>query len=96
MALPFMIRRVELRNYRSIEHCDVELGPLMFLVGPNASGKSNFLDALRFVADCLNTSVSTALRSRGGFKEVCRQSLECRENSSERFRRLQSSLASPV
>ena len=72
MALPFMIRRVELRNYRSIEHCDVELGPLMFLVGPNASGKSNFLDALRFVADCLNTSVEQALRSRGGFRWVCR------------------------
>ncbi len=72
MALPFMIRRVELRNYRSIEHCDVELGPLMFLVGPNASGKSNFLDALRFVADCLNTSVDQALRSRGGFRSVCR------------------------
>jgi len=72
MALPFMIRRVELRNYRSIEHCDVELGPLMFLVGPNASGKSNFLDALRFVADCLDTSVDQALRSRGGFRPVCR------------------------
>ncbi len=73
MALPFIIRRVELRNYRSIEHCDVELGPLMFLVGPNASGKSNFLDALRFVSDCLNTSVDQALRVRGGFRSVCRK-----------------------
>ena len=74
MALPFLLRRVELRNYRSIEHCDVELGPLMFLVGPNGSGKSNFLDALRFVSDCLNTSVDQALRVRGGFKSVCRVS----------------------
>ena len=72
MALPFLLRRVELRNYRSIEHCDVELGPLMFLVGPNGSGKSNFLDALRFVSDCLNTSVDEALRVRGGFRAVCR------------------------
>ena len=72
MALPFLLRRVELRNYRSIEHCDVELGPLMFLVGPNGSGKSNFLDALRFVSDCLNTSVDQALRVRGGFGAVCR------------------------
>ena len=68
-----MIRRVELRNYRGIEHCDVALGPLMFLVGPNASGKSNFLDALRFVSDCLNTSVDQAIRVRGGFKQLCRQ-----------------------
>ena len=73
MALPFLLRRVELRNYRSIEHCDVELGPLMFLVGPNGSGKSNFLDALRFVSDCLNTSVDQALRVRGGFGAVCRR-----------------------
>ncbi|MBY0505111.1 MAG: AAA family ATPase [Bryobacteraceae bacterium] len=73
MALPFLVRRVELRNYRSIEHCDVELGPLMFLVGPNGSGKSNFLDALRFVSDCLNTSVDQALRERGGFRAVCRR-----------------------
>ena len=73
MALPFLLRRVELRNYRSIEHCDVELGPLMFLVGPNGSGKSNFLDALRFVSDCLTTSVDEAIRARGGFKALCRQ-----------------------
>ncbi len=72
MALPFLLRRVELRNYRSIEHCDVELGPLMFLVGPNGSGKSNFLDALRFVSDCLNTSINEAMRVRGGFRAVCR------------------------
>ena len=75
MALPFLLRRVELRNYRSIEHCDVELGPLMFLVGPNGSGKSNFLDALRFVSDCLNYStVASELEQRGGFRQVCRKS----------------------
>lgn len=72
MALPFLLRRVELRNYRSIEHCDVELGPLMFLVGPNGSGKSNFLDALRFVSDCASESVNHALWLRGGFRQVCR------------------------
>ncbi len=49
---PFL-RRVVLRNYKSIRECDVALGPLMLLVGPNGSGKSNFLDALRFVAESL-------------------------------------------
>lgn len=44
----------------------------MFLVGPNGSGKSNFLDALRFVSDCLNTTVEEALRVRNGFRSVCR------------------------
>jgi predicted ATPase len=69
-----LIRRVVIRNYKSIAACDVELGPLTFLVGPNGSGKSNFLDALRFVADALHFSLEHALRSRGGIREVLRQS----------------------
>ena len=50
--LPFLTR-VKLRNYKSIARCDVELGPLAILVGPNAAGKSNFLDALAFTHDAL-------------------------------------------
>ncbi len=66
---PFLTR-VMLRNYRSIEACDVELGPLTFLVGQNGSGKSNFLDALRLITDALRTSLDHALRDRGGVHEV--------------------------
>ncbi len=68
---PPFIRRVILRNYKSIRDCDVTLGPLTFLVGPNGSGKSNFLDALRFVGDSLWTTIELAFRERGGIKEVC-------------------------
>lgn len=71
--LPFL-RRVVIKNYRSIAGCDVRLRPLSLLVGRNGSGKSNFLDALRFVADALNTSLSHALRDRGGINEVRRRS----------------------
>jgi predicted ATPase len=70
---PFM-RRVTIRNYKSIAACQVQLGPLMFLVGANGSGKSNFLDALRFVADALRSSLDHALRERGTIKEVRRRS----------------------
>lgn len=68
------IRRVVLHNYMSIARCSVELGSLNFLVGQNGAGKSNFLDALRFLADSLNTSVEHALRDRGGIGEVRRRS----------------------
>lgn len=68
------IRRVQLKNYKSIAACDVELSQLMFLVGPNGSGKSNFLDAFRFVSDALRTSLDHAIRDRGGIKEVRRRS----------------------
>ena len=65
-----MLTRVVLRNYRSIAACDVRPTPFSILVGPNAAGKSNFLDALRFVADALRFSLEHAIRSRGGIREV--------------------------
>ena len=68
------ITRVVLKNYKSIAACDVQLQPLTFLVGRNGSGKSNFLDALRFVADALNSSLDHAVRDRGGINDVCRRS----------------------
>ena len=68
------IKRVILKNYKSIAACDVQLQPLTFLVGRNGSGKSNFLDALRFVADALNYSLEHAIRDRGGINDVRRRS----------------------
>ena len=68
------IRRVTLRNYKSIASCEVGLRSLMFLVGPNGAGKSNFLDSLRFVADALNSSLDHAIRDRGGINDVRRRS----------------------
>ena len=68
------ITRVVLKNYKSIAVCDVRLGPLTFLVGRNGAGKSNFLDALRFVADALNSPLDHAIRDRGGINDVRRRS----------------------
>ena len=69
-----LITRIVLRNYKSISACDVEPAQLSFLVGANGSGKSNFLDSLRFVADSLRYSLDHALRERGGINEVRRRS----------------------
>lgn len=69
-----LIKRVIIKNYKSIPYCDVRLGPLTFLVGRNGAGKSNFLDALSFTKDTLDSGVEHALRERGGIKEVRRQS----------------------
>ena len=66
------LQRVQIRNYKSIADCDVQLGRLTLLVGRNGAGKSNFLDALRFVSDSLETSLDHALKSRGGVAAVRR------------------------
>src|SRR5512136_2782842 len=74
MIDPVFLKRVVLNNYKSIKECSVKLGPLTFLLGQNGAGKSNFLDALRLVAESLNTSLEHTLRERGGIKEVRRRS----------------------
>ena len=68
------LKRVVLRNYKSIGACDVKLGPLTYLVGANGSGKSNFLDALHLVRDALTGTLDNALNERGGLPEVRRRS----------------------
>lgn len=70
---PF-VRRIRLRNYKSLALCAAELGPLTLLVGRNGSGKSNFVDSIRFVADALNQSLEQAIKGRGGIDVVRRGS----------------------
>jgi predicted ATPase len=74
MAVSNFLTRVVLRNYKSISTCDVQLGPLTYLVGANGAGKSNFLDALHLVRDALTGSLENALNERGGLPEVRRRS----------------------
>ncbi len=77
MDKPPLIRRVVIHNYKSIAHCDVTLGRFNVFVGRNGSGKSNFLDALQFVSDCLSTgSVSKAVELRERTEDVLRQSAD--------------------
>jgi len=45
-----MIKRVRIENYKSFQSLSLELRPLSVIFGPNASGKSNFLDALYFLS----------------------------------------------
>jgi predicted ATPase len=45
-----MIKRVRIKGYKSFKDLSIELKPLTVIFGPNASGKSNFLDAIYFIS----------------------------------------------
>jgi predicted ATPase len=64
------IKQVWIQNYKSIEEARVTLEPFTVLVGANSTGKSNFIDALEFVKDCIEDSVPKATNKRGGFDLV--------------------------
>ncbi|HXF47065.1 MAG TPA: AAA family ATPase [Burkholderiaceae bacterium] len=59
------ITRVALKNWKNFVRAEADIGDRLFLVGPNASGKSNFLDAFRFLRDLASTG--------GGFQEAIRR-----------------------
>ena len=45
-----MLTRIHIRGYKTLDDCTVRLAPLTVLFGPNAAGKSNFLDALQLLS----------------------------------------------
>ena len=64
------ITRAWVRNYRSISEAQIKLDPLTVLVGPNASGKSNWLDVLRFMKDAIRFDPGVAIFQRQGLEAI--------------------------
>lgn len=68
-----IISHIILKNWRNFRSVDIPLGRRVFLVGPNASGKSNFLDALRFLRDIAKPDgggLQKAVSDRGGISKI--------------------------
>jgi len=68
-----IVTRIKLKNWRNFKCVDTPLRDRAYLIGPNASGKSNFLDVFRFLRDISNPSgggLQKAIADRGGIKKV--------------------------
>ena len=72
MSKDLRFRRLRLRNWKNFRQVDVALQARLFLVGANASGKSNFLDAFRFLRDVARSGFRDAVldRRRGGVRGI--------------------------
>lgn len=57
-----MFSRIQTRHFRSLKGVDQTLGPMQALVGPNASGKTTFLDVIGLLSDLI--------RKRGDVREA--------------------------
>ena len=64
--------RVRLENWRNFGAADVDLAQRVFVVGPNAAGKSNFLDVFRFLHDIVSVGggLEEAVRKRQGVSKL--------------------------
>jgi len=67
------ITRLKLENWKNFQSIDIPLRARAFFLGPNASGKSNLLDALRFLRDVAATQgggLQSAAARRGGVRAL--------------------------
>lgn len=70
-----MITRIEIDGFKTFENFKLDLRPFTAIVGPNASGKSNLFDALRFLSLLSQKDVRAAMQElRGNPEELFRQS----------------------
>jgi predicted ATPase len=72
MEKPMHFTHLKLENWRNFVKAEADLENRNFLVGPNASGKSNYLDIFRFLRDItsIGGGLQEATRSRGGVSRL--------------------------
>ncbi|MCM1155291.1 MAG: AAA family ATPase [Ruminococcus flavefaciens] len=65
-----LVKRIKAKNWKNFGNIDIRVGERLFIVGANASGKSNFLDFFRFLKDLSNNGLQKAVNARGGLKKI--------------------------
>src|ERR1700757_2380390 len=70
MALRMLLRELTLENVFSFKKTTVELRGLNVLIGPNAVGKSNLIEAISLL-QAAPTDLNVAILRQGGVRVVC-------------------------
>ena len=68
-----IVSHISVKNWRNFRTVDVNLRERQFIVGPNASGKSNLLDVFRFLRDIAKPEgggLQKAVKDRGGISKI--------------------------
>ena len=67
------VSHIKVRNWRNFPRIDADLSERQFVVGPNASGKSNLMDVFRFLRDIAKVEgggLQKAVADRGGMTKI--------------------------
>ena len=60
------LTHIAITNWRNFAHIEFDLSSRLFVVGPNSSGKTNLLGALRFLGDIGRRGLVAASEDLGG------------------------------
>lgn len=68
-----VITHIKLKNWRNFRSAEMDMARVSYVIGPNASGKSNLLDAFRFLRDICKPEgggLQKAVKERGGITKL--------------------------
>ena len=68
-----IVSHLRVKNWRNFQRVSVALRERQFIIGANASGKSNLLDVFRFLRDIAKTEgggLQKAVKDRGGVSKI--------------------------
>lgn len=80
-----MLTRIEIDGFKTFEKFSLDLQPFSAVVGPNASGKSNLFDALKFLSLLAQHDIRTAMLDLRGKPEELFRVTEDRTYSEMNF-----------
>ena len=70
------LTHIAITNWRNFAHIEFDLSSRLFVVGPNSSGKTNLLAALRFLSDVARLGLAAASENWGGPERYFRSGME--------------------
>jgi predicted ATPase len=76
------MKKIKISNFKSFKDLEVELGKFNVLIGPNASGKSNFIEVFKFLRDIVNHGLENAISIQGGIEYLRNINIGSSENLS--------------
>jgi len=63
-----MLKKLKVKNFRSLKDFEIIFGKFNVLIGENASGKSNILECINFLRDAMDSNLYNAIEKRKIFE----------------------------
>ena len=66
------VTHLSAKNWRNFKSIEFDINDRLFIVGPNAAGKSNLLDLFRFLSDLVSPGggLASAVEKRGSLSKI--------------------------
>lgn len=75
-----MLKKIELKNFRSFGQCNIDLNNINLLIGGNGSGKSNFISLFKLLNYIGDARLELWIAEKGGFDNIVYRGIQ--ENNS--------------